>query len=145
MISMEYWEKIFISDHRVARLATVDSSGQPHVVPIVYAFDGDKLYTPIDEKPKRVQAIKLRRVRNILSNPKVSVIVDDYSEDWRKLAWVQLRGNAQFFEEGSEQVTGVALLHEKYPQYADMSLRNQPIIVIQLSHISSWRYQSEQR
>lgn len=145
MISMEYWEKIFISDHRVARLATVDSSGQPHVVPIVYAFDGDKLYTPIDEKPKRVKAIKLRRVRNILSNPKVSVIVDDYSEDWRKLAWVQLRGNAQFFEEGSEQVTGVALLHEKYPQYADMSLRNQPIIVIQLSHISSWRYQSEQR
>lgn len=145
MISMEYWEKIFISDHRVARLATVDSSGQPHVVPIVYAFDGDKLYTPIDEKPKRVQAIKLRRVRNILSNPKVSVIVDDYSEDWRKLAWVQLRGNAQFFEVGSEQVTGVALLHEKYPQYADMSLRNQPIVVIQLSHISSWRYQSEQR
>ena len=134
---MKNWEKNFITTHRVARLATVDAQGQPHVVPIVYAFDGDKLYTPIDKKPKRVEASRLQRVRNISVNPHVAVIVDDYAENWGQLAWVQVRGTAKVIVEGPKQAAGVGLLQAKYPQYAAMSLQKRPIIVITPSRIVS--------
>ncbi len=135
---MKSQEEFFISNHRVARLATVDQEGQPHLVPIVYAFDGERLYTPIDEKPKRVEALKLRRVRNIFANPRVAILVDDYSEEWGRLAWVQIRGVAKILEEGAEHIHAVALLQAKYPQYAGMPLQNRPIIVVKPGHILSW-------
>jgi PPOX class probable F420-dependent enzyme len=104
------WKHDFISSHRVARLATVDEHGQPHVVPIVYAFDGARLYTPLDAKPKRVEVNRLQRVKNIESNPQVAIIIDDYAEDWTQLAWVQIRGTASIIEHGDQHVKGVVLL-----------------------------------
>ncbi|MCH8062702.1 MAG: pyridoxamine 5'-phosphate oxidase family protein, partial [Chloroflexi bacterium] len=68
----------FIRVHRVARLATVDGAGSPHVIPVCYAFDGERLYTALDLKPKRVEGRMLKRVRNILGNPRVSLVIDDY-------------------------------------------------------------------
>ena len=97
---MTDWEYKFISEQRVARLATVDANGQPAVIPIVYAFDGVALFTPLDAKPKRVAAAQLQRVRNINVNPHVAVIIDSYSEDWRRLAWVHVRGRARIITEG---------------------------------------------
>ncbi|HBY94095.1 MAG TPA: TIGR03668 family PPOX class F420-dependent oxidoreductase [Chloroflexi bacterium] len=135
---MTAWEQALIADHRVARLATVDATGQPHVVPIVFAFDGSRLYTPIDAKPKRVGAYQLQRVRNIQANPHVAIVIDDYSEDWRQLAWVQIRGTARLVEAGPEHATGVALLHAKYSQYEAMPLHDRPIIVITPSRITGW-------
>jgi PPOX class probable F420-dependent enzyme len=123
----------------VARLATVDEHGRPHVVPIVYAFVGQRLFTPIDAKPKRAGPHQLKRVRNIQANPYVAVIVDYYEEDWRKLAWVQLRGQAVLAESGQEYATGVALLEARYPQYATMPLARQPIIVVRVEHITGWQ------
>jgi PPOX class probable F420-dependent enzyme len=133
------WERDFITNHRVAHLATVNPAGQPSVVPIVYAFDGQRLYTPLDAKPKRVGPHQLRRVRNIQANPQVAIIIDDYSEEWRQLAWVQVRGLAIMVEASGEHAAGMALLQHKYPQYQMMPLNERPIIVITPSQVTSWR------
>jgi PPOX class probable F420-dependent enzyme len=136
---MTDWERDFVTQHRVAHLATLDEQGQPHVVPIVYAFDGEHIFTPIDEKPKRVGAYQLQRVRNIQANHRVAVIIDDYDEDWRKLAWVQIRGRAVILSQGGTYASGVELLSRKYPQYEDMPLTGRPLIVISLERVVSWR------
>ena len=136
---MTGWELAFITRHRVARLATVDAHGQPHVVPIVYAFDSNALYTPLDAKPKRVDIHQLQRVKNIQANPQVAVVIDDYMEDWTQLAWVQIRGTARLVEDGAPHSTGVALLTTKYPQYQTMLLGDTPLIVFVAEHVTSWR------
>lgn len=133
------WVGPFLDGQRVARLATVDEGGRPHVVPIVYVFDGERLFTPLDAKPKRVGPRQLKRVRNIQANPHVAVIIDEYDEDWRKLAWVQLRGQATLVESGPDYVVGIALLEARYSQYAEMPLAGRPLIVVKVEHIASWR------
>jgi len=136
---MTDWERTFISEQRVARLATVDASCQPAVIPIVYAFDGDALFTPLDAKPKRVATDQLQRVLNINANPRVAVVIDSYSEDWRRLAWVHVRGQARIITGGDEYTAGITLLGAKYPQYERMPLAGRPLIVIEPTHIRSWR------
>lgn len=136
------WERPFIQDRRVARLATVDSDGQPHAVPIVYGFDGQRLYTPIDEKPKRVGAYQLQRVRNIQVNHRVAVIIDEYSENWDQLAWVQIRGEAKIITNGEVYDSGVQLLASKYHQYKEMPLAGRPVILIAPDKVTSWRAKS---
>lgn len=136
---MKKWVQSFLEERRVGRLATVDREDRPHVIPIVYAFDGERIFTPIDAKPKRVGASELQRVRNIRANPQVAIIVDEYSEDWRRLCWVLLRGRAILAESGPEQERGVALLEAKYAQYAEMPLAGRPIIVVTVEKISQWR------
>jgi PPOX class probable F420-dependent enzyme len=136
---MKEWEKNFLATHRVARLASVDSRGQPHALPIVYAFDGEQIYTPIDEKPKRAGVYQLQRVRNIQAEPRVAVIVDDYTEDWDQLAWVQVRGQAELLTAGETYEKGLRLLNEKYPQYRSMALSGRPLIVITPERVSSWK------
>lgn len=133
------WEQQFLVAQRVARLATVDERGRPHVVPIVYAFDGRQLVTPLDAKPKRVDVLRLQRVRNIQSNPHVAVVIDAYAEDWAQLAWLQIRGRAALVLAGATRTAGVAALERKYPQYATLPLSGQPLIAISLDHIRSWR------
>jgi PPOX class probable F420-dependent enzyme len=136
---MTDWEYKFISEQRVARLATVDAIGQPAVIPIVYAFDGVAFFTPLDAKPKRVAAVQLQRVRNINANPNVAVIIDSYSEDWRRVAWVHVRGRARIITDGDEYTAGITLLGAKYPQYEHMPLAGRPIILIEPTSIRSWR------
>lgn len=131
----------FIREHRVARLATSDASGQPAVIPICYAFDGKCLYVAIDEKPKSVADLDLKRVRNIRANPRVAVVVDDYSEDWKELIYVLVSGTAEIIsasENASEHRRAVLLLREKYPQYRSMKLDERPIIKITPSRIKRW-------
>src|SRR5690606_41366912 len=77
---------------RVGRLATVGGDGRPHVVPVTFALAGDHLLTAVDRKPK--STTRLRRLRNISENPRVSVLVDHYEDDWTKLGWVRLAGTA---------------------------------------------------
>lgn len=133
------WEWPFIERQPVARLATVDTQGKPHIVPIVFAFDESRLFTPIDAKPKRSKPHQLQRVRNIQANPNVAVLFDEYNDDWRKLAWVQVRGVAEFITSGPVQETGLKLLADRYPQYTHQSLAGRPIIVITVLHITGWR------
>lgn len=112
----------FILSHFVARLATADLKGQPHVIPFCYAFDGERFYFVVDEKPKRQTGKPLKRIRNMLENPHVALVIDDYNDDWTQLAYVLVSGSTQLVEDEAEYDTALALLRDRYPQYRAMSL-----------------------
>jgi PPOX class probable F420-dependent enzyme len=101
---------------RVARLATADAQGRPHLIPIVFAVDGDRVYSVVDAKPKRTRA--LRRLANVSQNPAVALLVDHYDdEDWDALWWVRAEGQARILEpQEPEAANAIALLKERYPQ-----------------------------
>ena len=128
----------FLARMRVARLATTNASGQPHVIPIVFATDGQRLYTPVDEKPKRVAPNQLKRVRNLLINPRVAVVVDEYDEDWTHLAWVLVMGRGEIVEGGEAHATGIRRLQDKYPQYDVMPLEHRLLIVVTPVRVTGW-------
>ena len=128
----------FIKAQPVGRLATADANGHPHVVPICYVYDGRCLYTPLDLKPKSVPVLRLKRVRNIAENPKVSVVVDHYSDDWSQLGYTLIRGSASVLEEGDERARAEAMLREKYPQYEDLLERGCTILKITPLRVTSW-------
>src|ERR671925_679920 len=77
----------------LAPLPTTDPDGRPHLVPIVFAVEGDTLYSAVDRKPKRSPT--LRRIENARARPGGTVLVDQYDEDWRQLWWIRLRGRAR--------------------------------------------------
>ena len=133
------WMQDFIMNHRVARLATVAAEARPHIIPIVYAYDGERLYTPIDAKPKRVEAFSLQRATDLQANPHVALVIDHYAEDWTQLAWVQVRGMAEIIISGALHATAVIMLHEKYLQYQTMPLDERPVIMITPRRILGWR------
>ena len=93
-------EHHFLDESRVAHLATADARAVPHVVPVCFALAGRTLYITIDAKPKRAPGGTLKRVQNILANPTVAVVVDRYDEDWARLGWVMLRGQAEILADG---------------------------------------------
>src|SRR5712692_539304 len=104
-----------ISEARVARLATVDAGGRPHVVPITFAVDGDTLYFAVDAKPKKTTDLK--RLKNIAANPAVSVLADHYENDWTKLWWVRADGTASVVTGSAEAERAIDLLAHKYEQH----------------------------
>jgi len=128
----------FIHAARVAHLATASLNSQPHVIPICFVFDGKHFYSPIDEKPKRGPAIRLKRLRNISENPMVAVVVDRYEEDWGRLGWVMLYGHADILAHGIEHDQAQALLGERYPQLATMQIAEHPVIAVRIARVSSW-------
>lgn len=128
----------FVRRHRVGRLATADAGGSPYAVPICYAFDGRRLYTAIDLKPKRAGGRALKRVRNILENPQVALVIDDYSEDWSELAYVMIRGSADIIDSEEDRSRVETLLRRKYPQYAAMLEPGCDIIRITPERVISW-------
>ena len=131
-------ERQFVASMRVARLATADASGAPHVVPVCYALIGDDLYVTIDEKPKRSGVRAMKRLRNIDENPDVAVVVDRYEEDWTRLAWVMLRGRAEILDAGDEHDRAQSALRERYPQYRAMRLEPLPVIAMRIDRVNSW-------
>jgi PPOX class probable F420-dependent enzyme len=102
---------------RVARLATIDPDGRPNLVPFVFALEGDTLYTSVDGKPKERR--RLQRSANVERDPRVTVIVDSYDEDWDRVWWVRIRGQGRVLDEGPELEHARALLTEKYQQYTE--------------------------
>jgi PPOX class probable F420-dependent enzyme len=137
-------ETLFVQRQRVARLATADAEGRPYVVPNCYAFDGARFYTPLDEKPKRVAAAQLKRVRNIEARPEVSLVIDRYDDDWSQLAYLQVAAHAELLAPGDEgHTTAVVLLRERYPQYRTMALEQSQIIALTPTSVVSWRVEPE--
>lgn len=129
----------YLRAHRIAHLATADRQGRPTVVPICFADDGVAIYSALDAKPKRVPPTRLRRVRNLLENPTVSLLVDDYSEDWSRLAYVLIRGRASLVEPGTaEHGAAIARLRTKYPQYREMPIDEWPVIRIEPIAATVW-------
>ena len=131
---------------RVAHLATADQYSRPHVVPIVFVLHGDTLYFPLDRKPKRDDDWHmLRRVRNIETNGRVSIVIDHYEEDWSKLGWILLEGLATILESGDERDAAVRALAGKYPQYAGGSLADRPVVRVTIERRVSWSASAEAR
>ena len=133
----------FLRSARSGHLATADANGQPHVIPVCYVFDGKAIYSVLDAKPKSTSLRQLRRVRNILANPRVSLVVDHYEEDWSRLRYVLVFGDAGLLEDGEEWARAIALLREKYPQYQAMDLKESPVIKITPSRFVPWSFQPE--
>ncbi len=128
----------FVAARRVGRLATADERGRPHVVPVCYAFDGHRIYTAVDRKPKRRPARGLKRVLNVLANPNVALVVDDYSEDWTELAYVLVHGSAELLEDGEERTAAETLLRDKYPQYRELLDPGCAVIAITPTKTVAW-------
>jgi PPOX class probable F420-dependent enzyme len=128
----------FIGRQRVAHLATTDVTGQPHVLPVCFAVVGDAIYTAIDEKPKRVASSSLRRVRNIMTQPRVCLLWDHYEEDWTRLAWLQVRGTASLVEAAEERAAALTALRARYPQYRAMDLEARPLIKVTPRRVRWW-------
>ena len=120
---------------RVARLATTDPDGRPHLVPIVFALDGDTLYSAVDRKPKR--SSKLQRIENARARPDVTILVDHYEEDWNRLWWIRLRGRARVLDDGGERERALALLQEKYPQYRAEPPEG-PVLAVDVTETREW-------
>jgi len=133
----------FLRVARTAHLATADEDGQPHVIPICFAFDGRSIYSVLDRKPKSIPVARLRRVLNISANPKISLVVDHYEEAWSHLRYVLVFGRAELLTEGDELASAVDLLREKYTQYREMDLDGSPAIKIVPERFVPWSFQPQ--
>jgi PPOX class probable F420-dependent enzyme len=120
---------------RVARLATTDPDGRPHLVPIVFAIDGDTLYSAVDRKPKRSRT--LRRIENARARPDVTILVDHYEEDWRRLWWIRVRGHARVLDDGDERERALELLSAKYEQYRSEP-PDGPVLAVDVTDVREW-------
>jgi PPOX class probable F420-dependent enzyme len=123
---------------RVARLATADASGRPHLVPVVFACDGDVVFSAVDAKPKRTT--DLRRLDNVRANPRVALLADHYDDaDWDALWWVRADGVARVLDAQDPQARrGVALLVQRYPQYRTMR-PDGAVLAVAVDRWSGWR------
>jgi PPOX class probable F420-dependent enzyme len=127
-----------VAESRVARMATIDPDGRPHLVPLVFAVDGDVLYSSIDDKPKRTP--RVRRLGNIKASPdRVTVLVDHYEEDWPAVWWVRLRGTGRVLEDGPARDRGLRLLSNKYHQYRDMPPQG-AVIALEVTEWRGWSW-----
>jgi PPOX class probable F420-dependent enzyme len=120
----------------VARLATIDPDGRPHLVPIVFAVDGKTLYSAVDRKPKR--STMLQRIENARERPDVTVLVDHYDNDWTKLWWIRLRGRARVLDDGDERERALQLLRCKYPQY-ETEPPEDAVLAVDIVDVREWR------
>lgn len=120
---------------RVARLATVTEEGAPHLVPVVFAVEGQTIYTAVDGKPKSTQ--RLRRLANIAAEARVSLLVDHYDDDWTRLWWVRADGRAEVHAQGPERDFARAALRAKYAQYQSVSMDG-PVIAVRVEHWLGW-------
>jgi PPOX class probable F420-dependent enzyme len=129
--------KARLAGARVARLATVGEGGQPHLVVFVFATAGNQIVHAVDHKPKSTMALK--RIANIRTNPRVSVLVDHYSDAWEELWWVRADGTARIVEDDQEREEPVRLLVEKYRQYRERPPAG-PVIVVDVERWSGWSF-----
>lgn len=136
------WAAEFLRAARVGRLATASGDGRPLVVPVCYVFDGALIYSAVDAKPKRTR--ELRRLRNIAENPPVSLVVDEWDEDWARLRYVIVEGRADLLTDGAEFSLAIDLLVAKYPQYRTLGLPRDTGVVIRITpdRILPWAYES---
>jgi PPOX class probable F420-dependent enzyme len=131
-------ERRFLASLRVAHLATADTDAVPHVVPVCFVVCADTVYVTIDAKPKRRPGNELKRIRNIVANPRVAIVADRYDEDWTQLGWVMLHGRAEILSEGREHDEAQALLCSRYSQLQAMRIAACPVIAVRIERVRSW-------
>jgi PPOX class probable F420-dependent enzyme len=128
----------FLDGQRVARLATADAQGRPHVIPICFVAKGDTVYFTIDEKPKKASGALLKRMANIRENPRAAIVVDHYEDDWSRLGWVMVQGRAEVLDAGDEHDQAQADLRDRYPQLEGMRIDELPVVAIRIEHAAGW-------
>jgi PPOX class probable F420-dependent enzyme len=135
-------ERAFLEGARRAILVTLAPDGRPRPVPICFVLEPEQpvLYTPLDEKPKAIDDVRrLARVRDIERDPRVSVVVDRWDEDWTRLGWLRLNGSAALLEPGgADHAQAVPTLRNKYEQYRAHDLDSRPIIRVAIERATSW-------
>lgn len=131
-------QRCFMESQPVAHLATADQNGLPHVMPICFVNDAHSLFVAVDQKPKKPSDRPLKRIRNVIENPNVTVIIDRYDDDWTKLGWIMLRGTAEILHDGNEYVRSQNQLKSRYPQYRTMDLAGLPVIAVRISKVTTW-------
>jgi PPOX class probable F420-dependent enzyme len=132
-------ERRYVRSARVARMATVDDRGSPSIIPICFVLIDNAILTPIDEKEQDVQPAELTRVTNIRQHPRVALLIDQYTEEWTNLGWVQISGEASVRgPDHGEHDCRVAALREKYAQYSEHGLDDRPLIAIRPDRVRSW-------
>lgn len=131
----------YIDSHRVARLATADAQALPHVVPICYGRIGRRIYFVCDEKPKRHGPRALKRLSNLSANPRAALLIDDYDDNWRRLAFLLLQTEARPVRRPSEYRAALALLRRRYPPYRRMALdlESNPMVRLTVTRWHLWR------
>ena len=102
MADLSESEKQAVNAQRVAHLASADPQAVPHLIPICFHYDGNRFYSVLDQKPKRTAVTNLKRVRNILSNPNVALVIDHWQEEWQGLWYVLVNGTADLLYEGPD-------------------------------------------
>lgn len=123
----------------VATLATVSSTGQPHLVPVVFCEHAGSIYSPLDGKRKR--GTPLKRFTNVSANPKAALLLEHYDRTWQALWWVRIDGEADRFEPTGGDAAEVAnRLLAKYPQYQSRSLTFDRTVFLRLrpTRITAW-------
>ena len=124
---------------RIARLATVDTDRRPLLVPICFVWDGAHFYSAIDNKPKRVAPTRLSGLKNIQETPHVALLIDHYDEDWTRLWYVLVRGEAELVKGPAERKRAIERLRVKYPQYDTSVLaEDSPVLRITPVRVVAW-------
>jgi len=127
-----------LTTYPIGHLATADQNAYPHLIPICYSSDGVSIVSALDQKPKATEIRNLKRIKNIISNPQVALLIDRYDDDWQKLWYILISGTATLLERGTCQKKAIELLVDKYPQYQDMDISESPVISISPTKITSW-------
>lgn len=120
---------------RVGRLATSSPSGRPHIVPVTFAVVPGAIVHMVDQKPKTTRL--LARIRNLERDPRASLLVDHYVEDWTSLWWVRVDGTARVVVDGPEMDRARNALVEKYPQYR-ATVPEGPAVLLAVETIRWW-------
>ena len=137
-VEWQDWELSLLRETRVARLGTIAADGRAHLVPVCFVLHEAAVFIAVDEKPKR--GTDLARLRNIERDPRVSLLVDRYDDDWTQLAWVRVEGRAEVVARGEARPGALAALRERYAQYREMQLEELSLIRIVPERVVSWRW-----
>ena len=125
-----------LDECRVGRLATISLSGRPRLVPVCYALASHRIAVAIDEKPK--DSTDLARLRDLRRDPRATLLVDRWSEDWDDLAWVRIEATARILEEGAAWPAALKALRDRYQQYSNMDLETRPLIELTPVRVVDW-------
>jgi PPOX class probable F420-dependent enzyme len=132
------WSLELLLEARVGHLGLLDDDGRPRVLPVTFALAGERLYSIVDEKPKRVSGKRLARVRYLRRRPFVALTVDRYDEDWSKLAWVQVLGTVAVIDRPETQPEAIAALSAKYEAYRHR-VPGGPLLELTPERVLQWR------
>ena len=119
----------------VVRLGTADAQGRPHLVVVTFAVDGDMIYTAVDQKPKTTAGLK--RLRNVRENPAVTMLADEYSDDWEALWWVRADGRAEVLADQRRMAGPLRLLTSRYRQYREKPPPG-PVLAVTAERWTGW-------